>query len=107
MSCPTKCSCTDASRIGCGERTVAVGKSIPRLGRAGPAVVLCFLTPVLLACAALAADRSAPLPPGYKLVYEQKFEQPSALDDFVMTDPSAWKMTRTNGMASGHSTTPG
>jgi hypothetical protein len=32
-----------------------------------------------------------PLPEGYKLLYEQQFNSDAALNDFVMTDPSAWK----------------
>ena len=37
------------------------------------------------------------LPDGYKLLYEQKFDQPRALRDFVMTDPNAWKFARAEG----------
>jgi hypothetical protein len=36
------------------------------------------------------------LPKGYKLLYEQKFDAPNASQDFVMTDPKAWKLSRTN-----------
>jgi hypothetical protein len=42
----------------------------------------------------LAAD--APVPSGYKLLYQQDFQRPDAINDFVMTDPAAWKMSRTN-----------
>jgi hypothetical protein len=36
------------------------------------------------------------LPEGYKLLYEQKFDQPGAISDFVMTDPKAWRLSTTN-----------
>jgi hypothetical protein len=41
-----------------------------------------------------AAD--APLPSGYKLLYQQDFQKPEAINDFVMTDPAAWKIASTN-----------
>lgn len=41
-----------------------------------------------------AADKSPALPAGYKLLYEQTFEASSALHDFVMTDPRAWKWSK-------------
>jgi len=44
------------------------------------------------------ADKTANVPPGYKLVYEQTFPRESALQDFVMTDPAAWRFARTNGV---------
>lgn len=34
---------------------------------------------------------SAPLPPGYNLVYSNDFEDPLALDRFQCTDPTAWR----------------
>ena len=40
-----------------------------------------------------AADKSLALPAGYKLLYEQHFDQPSAIQDFAMTDPKAWKLS--------------
>jgi hypothetical protein len=40
---------------------------------------------------ALAEDN---LPKGYKLLYEQKFENSSALQDFQMTDTNAWKFSK-------------
>ncbi|MBI3852276.1 MAG: hypothetical protein HY298_18635 [Verrucomicrobia bacterium] len=49
---------------------------------------------VTLAVTGFAADHSPALPVGYKLLYEQKFEQPSALQDFVMTDAKAWKLSK-------------
>jgi hypothetical protein len=43
-----------------------------------------------------AADDSSNIPPGYKLLYEQKFTGPENLRDFVMTDTNAWRVTKTN-----------
>jgi len=39
---------------------------------------------------------AAPLTNTEKLLYEQDFEKPDALKQFVMTDPGAWKQTKTN-----------
>ncbi len=61
------------------------------LSRLGLALILAELATPLLA-----ADHPA-LPPNYKLLYEQKFEGASALKDFVMSDPKAWKFTKDGG----------
>jgi hypothetical protein len=54
--------------------------------------VACALVVVLcVSPGSRAADKPAELPQGYKLLYEQKFEDASALKDFVMTDSAAWK----------------
>jgi hypothetical protein len=45
-----------------------------------------------LALSTAAAD----LPAGYKLLYEQVFDKASALEDFQMTDPAAWKWVTTD-----------
>jgi hypothetical protein len=37
------------------------------------------------------------LPRGYKLLYEQNFGDPSAIRDFVVTDPKAWKISQEGG----------
>ena len=34
------------------------------------------------------------VPKGYKMLYEQTFESPEALKDFVMTDGKAWKFSK-------------
>jgi hypothetical protein len=34
------------------------------------------------------------IPKGYKLQYEQNFEKPGSLKDFVFTDPTAWKLSK-------------
>src|SRR5689334_18272761 len=34
------------------------------------------------------------LPKGYKLLYEQNFQRAEATNDFVMTDPQAWKIAK-------------
>jgi hypothetical protein len=39
---------------------------------------------------------AADLPSGYKLLYEQKFNSDSSLNDFQMTDPNAWKWVKTD-----------
>jgi len=40
-----------------------------------------------------AGEKPATLPSDYKLLYEQKFDVPAALKDFLMTDTAAWKWT--------------
>ncbi len=48
---------------------------------------------VITACAAAAcAAAPADLPAGYELVYQQEFEQASAINDFVFTDPAAYRI---------------
>ena len=37
------------------------------------------------------------LPRGYKLLYEQNFEDSAALLDFALTDPKAWKISKEGG----------
>ena len=59
---------------------------------------LCAAPLLCLASLVSGAERSARIPPGYQLQYEEKFERQSALHDFVMTDPAAWRWTRTNGI---------
>lgn len=41
--------------------------------------------------ALLRGEKAAEVPQNYKLLYEQRFESPAALRDFVTTDPAAWK----------------
>ncbi|HVY71397.1 MAG TPA: hypothetical protein VHH73_15800 [Verrucomicrobiae bacterium] len=41
-----------------------------------------------------AADAKPSLPPGYKLLYQQKFDAASNLRDFIVPDPVAWKWTK-------------
>src|SRR3954452_22940901 len=41
---------------------------------------------------------SAALPQGYKLLYQQDFNKPGALKDFVMSDATAWKISETNAV---------
>jgi len=38
------------------------------------------------------AAETPKLPAGYKLLYEQNFEKPDAIKDFVFTDPKAWRI---------------
>jgi hypothetical protein len=58
-----------------------------------------FLGPVALAVAplALAADKPAGVPEGYKPLYSQDFTKGDAIKDFAFPDPSAWRMTEING----------
>jgi hypothetical protein len=59
-----------------------------------------LLLAALLATSATPANAAdqAPTPPkGYKLVYEQDFSKPKAIQDFVMADPKAWQISKTNG----------
>src|SRR5262245_29006751 len=46
--------------------------------------------------ASSAAQTDPKVPPGYSLVYEQSFEKATALHDFVVTDPLAWRWAVTN-----------
>ena len=39
------------------------------------------------------AENPAGIPADYKLLYSQDFSKPDASKDFVMTDPSAWKVS--------------
>ena len=45
---------------------------------------------------AMVFEKPIGMPDNYKLLYEQRFEATAALQDFVMTDPSAWRLARTN-----------
>lgn len=57
-----------------------------------------LLRPILLLCLLWHTGQlSAQIPANYQLVYEQDFEEAAALDDFEMSDPSAWKRTEENG----------
>ena len=44
----------------------------------------------------IAAEPPRGIPANYTLAYEQKFDRESALKDFRMTDPNAWKFAKTN-----------
>src|SRR5688500_20297383 len=54
--------------------------------------ILTVLITLALSHAVLAAEDH--IPSGYKLLYEQKFEQPDSLKEFQPTDPSAWKYSK-------------
>jgi hypothetical protein len=51
---------------------------------------------LLLSSFAAAMAFGAELPAGYKLLYEQKFDDASSLKEFQMTDPNAWKWAMTD-----------
>jgi hypothetical protein len=55
--------------------------------RWGLVVATAFQTGV----SAAAAEPEAPIPQGWKLVYEQHFDSPESLKEFAMTDPGAWR----------------
>ncbi len=62
----------------------------------GAAVVLCYL--LASARPATAAEPlGSPLPANYRLLYEQNFTDASALNDFIFSDPAAWRVTQTEG----------
>jgi len=61
------------------------------------ASVLCWLTICTFGTHVSAAEPPGHIPVGYRLLYEQTFEQPGALKDFVFTDPNAWKLSSANG----------
>jgi hypothetical protein len=50
----------------------------------------------LFLCLALntGAFAASIVPAGFKLVYEQDFEKPSAIEDFLFSDRAAWKTTK-------------
>jgi hypothetical protein len=43
---------------------------------------------------ALGADKLEGIPKGYKLQYEQNFEKPGCLKDFLLSDPKAWRLSK-------------
>ncbi len=62
--------------------------------RFAASTLLTLLTLLTAAARCLAAESPANLPAGYKLLYEQKCDRDSALKDFVMTDPRAWRFSK-------------
>jgi hypothetical protein len=48
----------------------------------------------ILAFRVHAATTTPDVPSGFRLLYEQTFDKPEALADFVMTDPAAWKLAQ-------------
>jgi hypothetical protein len=56
--------------------------------------LLTLLTFSIASLPLVAADKPANLPPGYKVLYEQSFDAPAALKDFVFTDARAWKFAK-------------
>jgi hypothetical protein len=44
-----------------------------------------------------AVEPSANLPDDYQLLYSQDFSSPDSLNDFVFTDPDAWKLSSVDG----------
>src|SRR6266566_1634884 len=60
----------------------------------------CGLLALLTSLPFAQAAGNAVGPAGYKLVYEQNFERPDALKDFVFSDPGAWKISTKDGNSS-------
>ena len=56
-----------------------------------------YLLLVTCLCALRAEDNPEGIPTGYQLVYSQDFASPSAINDFVFTDKSAWKVSEGDG----------
>lgn len=48
----------------------------------------------VLTCLVPSSAPAADIPDSYKLQYEQNFERPGALVDFLVTDPKAWRLGR-------------
>jgi hypothetical protein len=48
----------------------------------------------LLLCSAVSICAADNLPKDYKLLYEQSFQKTEAAQQFVMTDPAAWKISK-------------
>ena len=57
-----------------------------------------FLSSVALAVVTVSSP-AADVPAGYKLVYEQQFNDVAALKDFRFTDPNAWAFAKTNDIS--------
>lgn len=55
---------------------------------------------VLVAGTTWSAENPTGIPAGYKLAYEQNFEGPEAIKDFVFSDSKAWTISKTNGNTS-------
>jgi len=62
--------------------------TIGRIGAAAIAVALLGLFSPLPA---------GEIPDNYKLIYEQNFDRPEALNDFVFANPDNWSVTRHDG----------
>ena len=57
-----------------------------------------FLVPLLFPAIAR-AENPPGIPADYRVLYSQDFSKPEATKDFVMTDPGAWTITKTDGKA--------
>jgi hypothetical protein len=57
-------------------------------------VVLCS---ILASAVGQAAENQGAIPGTYKLIYEQDFQRPDAMKDFVFSDPNAWKLSTATG----------
>src|SRR5262245_45010655 len=64
-----------------------------------PIHLLLWSACLTIAASAVAADKPVGIPENYQLLYEQTFQQASALQQFVMSDARAWKMAASNDHA--------
>lgn len=61
-------------------------------------MVLCGVAALVSAGSGLSAQAAPPkLPDGYTLQYEQSFETREGMEDFMMTDASAWELGKPDG----------
>lgn len=68
---------------------------------------LAFLCRIVITCAVALgaaaviarAENPAGIPADYRLLYAQDFKKPDALQDFVFSDPTAWKVSEGDGKA--------
>jgi hypothetical protein len=51
-----------------------------------------FAAILVVGLAPAASVRAEPIPANFKLLYEQNFEKPESINDFVFTDPTEWKL---------------
>ena len=58
--------------------------------------ILLLLTVSIIYLHCASAQKSNNIPPSYVLQYEQDFENASAIKDFEMTDPLAWRIGKEN-----------
>ena len=56
-----------------------------------------FPSLLLLGSVACASAKSPDIPDNFKLQYEQSFDKKSSFTEFMMTDSSAWELTKVQG----------
>lgn len=58
---------------------------------------ICSILLFTLGCLPFVFGQKSAIPADYQLVYHQNFASPQAIHDFVMTDPTAWKINTSDG----------